>query len=190
MFDYETIHRFQVRQCAACGFADGSACIISQKSPREVILPRMRFRYRSILQPKAIMSDINITVTDRHGRKCASSGSKWEPLMGYSRAVRSGNFIAVTGTVGVNADGTYSKSLGDQTARSLAIIKAAIESLGGRIENVIRTRMYVTDLTQWEQVAKIHGSVFGEIRPATTIVEVTKLIDGEAQIEIEADAVV
>jgi len=135
------------------------------------------------------MSNINITVTERHGRKCASSGSKWEPLMGYSRAVRSGNLIAVTGTVGVNADGTYSKSMDEQAARSLAIIQAAIEALGGKIENVIRTRMYVTDVSKWEEVAKVHGSVFGDIRPATTIVEVPRLIDGDALIEIEADAV-
>ena len=71
-------------------------------------------------------NDIAITVTDRFGRKCASSGSKWEPKMGYSRAVRSGNLIAVTGTVGVNADGKYSTSLGEQTRRSLQIIQAAI----------------------------------------------------------------
>ena len=135
-------------------------------------------------------SDIQITVTDRAGRRCASSGSKWEPLMGYSRAVRSGNFIAVTGTVGVNADGTYSPSLADQTRRSLAIIRAAVEALGGRMEHVIRTRMFVTDVKQWEQVARVHGEVFAEIRPATSIVEVAKLIDAEAQIEIEADAVV
>ena len=136
------------------------------------------------------MNDIKITVADRAGRKCASSGSKWEPIMGYSRAVRSGNFIAVTGTVGINADGTYSKSVGDQTRRSLMIIKAAIESLGGKIQNVIRTRMFVTDVSKWEEVAKVHGEVFAEIRPATTIVEVAKLIDADAVIEIEADAVV
>ena len=135
-------------------------------------------------------SDINITVSDRAGRQCASSGSKWEPIMGYSRAVRSGNLIAVTGTVGINADGKYSPNVGDQTRRSLAIIRAAIEKLGGRMEHVIRTRMFVTDVSQWEQVAKVHGEVFAEIRPATTIVEVTKLIDADAKIEIEADAVV
>jgi enamine deaminase RidA (YjgF/YER057c/UK114 family) len=134
-------------------------------------------------------SDINITTADRAGRKTASSGSKWEPLMGYSRAVRAGNWIAVTGSVGINADGTYSKSLGDQTRRSLAIIRAAVEALGGRMENVIRTRMYVTDVSKWEEVARVHGEVFSEIRPATTIVEVARLIDGDAQIEIEADAV-
>ncbi|HYE20931.1 MAG TPA: RidA family protein [Tepidisphaeraceae bacterium] len=136
------------------------------------------------------MPDINITTAPRAGRTTASSGSRWEPLMGYSRAVRAGAHIAVTGTVGVNADGTYSKSLGEQARRSLAIVRAAIEALGGTLENVIRTRMYVTDVSKWEEVAKVHGEVFAEIRPATTIVEVTKLIDADAQIEIEADAIV
>ena len=135
-------------------------------------------------------NDINITVTDRAGRKCASSGSKWEPLMGYSRAVRSGGFIAVTGSVGINADGTDPPTLGEQTRRSLAIIRAAVEALGGRLEHVIRTRMYVTDVSKWEEVARVHGEVFADIRPATSILEVAKLIDPAAQIEIEADAVV
>jgi enamine deaminase RidA (YjgF/YER057c/UK114 family) len=110
--------------------------------------------------------------------------------MGYSRAVRSGNVIAVTGCVGINADGTYAPTIGEQAARSLAIIQAAIEALGGKLEHVIRTRMFVTDVAKWEEVARVHGSLFGEIRPATTIVEVARLIDGEALIEIEADAIV
>jgi enamine deaminase RidA (YjgF/YER057c/UK114 family) len=135
------------------------------------------------------MSDIKITVEERAGRRCASSGSKWEPIMGYSRAVRSGNTIAVTGCVGINADGTYATSVGEQAARSLAIIQAAIEVLGGKLEHVIRTRMYVIDVSKWEDVARVHGSVFKDIRPATTIVEVPRLIDGDALIEIEADAI-
>ena len=135
-------------------------------------------------------SDIKITVTERNHTKCASSGSKWEPLMGYSRAIRVGNTIAVTGTVGINSDGTYSKSMGEQTRRSLQIIAAAIESLGGELKHVIRTRMYVTDVSKWEEVARVHGEVFANIRPATTIVEIAKLIDSDAQIEIEADAIV
>jgi len=110
--------------------------------------------------------------------------------MGYSRAVRSGNTIAVTGTVGVEADGTYAASVGDQARRALVIIRAALEALGGRLEHVIRTRMYVTDVSRWEEVARVHGEVFAEIRPATTIVEVARLIDDAARIEIEADAVV
>ena len=135
-------------------------------------------------------SDIKITVTDRAGRKCASSGSTWEPIMGYSRAVRSGNVIAVTGTVGIRADGTYDKSMGEQARRSLAIIAAAIEALGGDITHVIRTRMYVTDVSRWEEVARVHGEVFADVRPATSILEVPRLIDKDALIEIEADAVV
>jgi len=137
-----------------------------------------------------VTQDIKISITERMGRQCASSGSKWEPLMGYSRAVRSGPFIAVTGTVGINADGTYSTELALQTRRALSIIRAAIEQLGGKMEQVIRTRMYVTDISKWEQVARVHREVFAEILPATTIVEVARLIDADAQIEIEADAVV
>jgi enamine deaminase RidA (YjgF/YER057c/UK114 family) len=137
-----------------------------------------------------LATDIQITVADRAGRRTASSGSKWEPIMGYSRAVRAGNLIAVTGTVGINADGSYSPSLAEQTRRSLAIIRAAVESLGGKMEHVIRTRMFVTDVSKWEEVAKVHGEVFKDIRPATSILEVAKLIDAAAQIEIEADAVV
>jgi len=94
-------------------------------------------------------TDINITVTNRHGRVCASSGSKWEPIMGYSRAVKSGNVIVVTGTVGINADGKYPDSLEAQTRRSLQIICAALEALGAKPEHVIRTRMFVTDISKW-----------------------------------------
>jgi enamine deaminase RidA (YjgF/YER057c/UK114 family) len=136
------------------------------------------------------MSDIKIVVQERAGRQCASSGSKWEPIMGYSRAVRSGNVIAVTGTVGINADGTYSTTVGEQTARSLAIIRASIEALGGKLEHVIRTRVFVTDISQWEQVARVHGEMFKDIRPATTLVEVPRLIDDQILVEIEADAIV
>jgi enamine deaminase RidA (YjgF/YER057c/UK114 family) len=134
--------------------------------------------------------DIRFTVTTRAGRQTTGSGSKWEPKMGYSRAVRSGNFIAVSGTVGVNADGKYPASLAEQTRRSLSIIQAAIESLGGKIEHIIRTRMFVTDVSKWEEVASVHGEIFGEIRPATASIEVARLIDAEAKIEIEADVIV
>ncbi|HZN69016.1 MAG TPA: RidA family protein [Tepidisphaeraceae bacterium] len=134
---------------------------------------------------------VRITVAKAAGgRTLASSGSKWEPVMGYSRAVRQGNFIAVTGTVGINADGTYSPSLEQQTRRSLQIIAAAVTALGGKPEHVVRTRMFVTDVSKWEQVAKAHGEIFRDIRPATSILEVAKLIDADAQIEIEADAVI
>lgn len=134
--------------------------------------------------------DISVKIIDRFGRSTVSTGSAWEPKMGYSRAVRSGNLICVSGTVGVSANGQYSPSLAEQTRRSLAITAAAIEALGGKMQNVIRTRMFVTDISKWQEVAQVHGEIFGEIRPATAIVQVAKLIDDAAQIEIETDAVV
>ena len=129
------------------------------------------------------------TLTTRNAATTSSTGSAWEPKLGYSRAVRKGRTIAVTGTVGINADKTYTPDVAAQAQRSLAIVQGAIEALGGRLADVIRTRMYVTDISQWEKVAAVHGSVFADIRPATTIVEVTRLIDAEALIEIEADAI-
>ena len=135
------------------------------------------------------MSDVKVTVEERFGRQCASTGSAWEPKLGYSRAVKSGNTIAVTGTVGVNADGTYTPDLAAQTRRSLQIVEAALKALGSNLEQVIRTRLYVTDVSKWQEVAAVHGELFGEIRPATSIVQVARLIDDEALIEIEADAI-
>ena len=132
----------------------------------------------------------NYVITDRGATKTCSTGSAWEPKMGYSRAVRKGNMIFVTGTVGINADKTYTPDVGAQARRSLAIIQGAIEALGGKMTDVVRTRMFVTDVSQWEKVAVVHGELFAEIRPATSIVEVAKLIDGEALIEIEADVVI
>jgi enamine deaminase RidA (YjgF/YER057c/UK114 family) len=136
------------------------------------------------------MSNVNVTVIDRQGRKTASTGSKWEPIIGYSRAVRAGNQIFVTGTVGVNADGKYPAGMGAQARRAFEIIQAALEALGGKLSDVVRTRMFVTDISKWEELGKVHGELFGETRPCTTMVEVAKLIDKEALVEIEADAVV
>lgn len=134
--------------------------------------------------------DVRLELSEQFGRRYASSGSKWEPFVGYSRAVRAGNVIAVSGCVGINADGTYPPTVEDQARRALQIIRSAVERLGGRIEDVIRTRMFVTDISQWERIASVHGEVFGAIRPATSMVQVAKLIDDAALIEIEADAVV
>jgi enamine deaminase RidA (YjgF/YER057c/UK114 family) len=136
------------------------------------------------------MAAVNVTVREAHGRRYASTGSRWEPIIGYSRAVRTGNVITVTGTVGVNADGSYPDGLGAQTRRALEIVRAAIEALGGQISDVVRTRMFVVDIAQWEELGKVHGEVFADIRPATTMVEVSKLIDKAALVEIEADAIV
>lgn len=133
---------------------------------------------------------VKVTVTERGGRRYASTGSAWEPVIGYSRAVRTGDTIAVTGTVGVEADGTFAPTLKGQTRRALEIIIAAVEALGGKASDVIRTRLYVTDIGKWQEVGEVHGEVFGQIRPATTMVEIARLIDDAALIEIEADAIV
>ena len=110
--------------------------------------------------------------------------------MGYSRAVRTGTLIAVSGTLGRNANGTYPPTMAEQTRRALEIIQGAIEGLGGTMDQVIRTRMFVTDISRWQEIASIHGTVFAASRPASALLEVARLIDPEALIEIEADAVV
>ena len=133
---------------------------------------------------------VSIQTSERNGRTYADSGSKWEPLVGYSRAVRTGNTIAVTGTVGIGGDGKFPSGAAAQTRRALEIILAAIEALGGQRTDVVRTRMFVTDISRWEEIGKVHGEVFGDVRPATTMVQVAKLIDDAALVEIEADAVI
>ena len=132
---------------------------------------------------------VKITTSERNGRTYASSGSPWEAVVGYSRAVRTGDTITVTGTVGIGAEGTFPAGAAAQTRRALEIIQAAIEALGGRLSDVVRTRIFVTDIAEWEAVGKVHGEVLGAVRPATTMVEVAKLIDGDALVEIEADAI-
>ncbi|OQQ36667.1 RidA family protein [Prescottella equi] len=117
-------------------------------------------------------------------RNNISSGSEWEPKIGYSRAVRIGNQVAVSGTTSPGA------TLEEQTRGALATIAASLTEAGASLSDVIRTRMYLRDMSKWEEAALAHGEVFGEIRPATTILEVSALIDQDLLIEIEADAVV
>ena len=124
------------------------------------------------------------------GKKVVSTGTKWEPVIGYSRAVRAGDWIAVTGTIGINPDGSYPQGAGAQMRRSLEIVIAAIEALGGRREDVIRTRIFVTDISEWREIGEIHAEFFGNVLPATTMIEVSKLADPVALLEVEADAVV
>jgi enamine deaminase RidA (YjgF/YER057c/UK114 family) len=121
-----------------------------------------------------------------------SSGSKWEPVIGYSRAVRTGQFVHVSGTTASGADGNI-VGAGDPHAQTQQILKnivAALEAVGARPEHVVRTRIYMTDISRWEDVGRAHGEVFGEIRPATAMVEVARLISPEMLVEIEADAVI
>ncbi|WP_337174901.1 Rid family hydrolase [Paludisphaera sp.] len=134
--------------------------------------------------------NVKITTTPHNGRTLASSGSTWEGAVGYSRAVRVGEQIHVTGTVGVEEDGGYAPTLAGQSRRAFAIIAAALEALGGKLSDVVRTRIYVTDITRWREVGEVHGELFGEVRPALTMVQVSALIDAGATVEIEVDAVI
>ena len=125
-------------------------------------------------------------------RQHVSTGSPFEPKVGISRAVRAGNIIAVTGTAPLGPDGkTVAKgSPAAQARRCLEIIQSAVEELGGKLSDVTRTRILLTRIEDWEQVAAMHGKFFGSIRPANTIMQVVRFIDPDWLVEIEADAVV
>ena len=123
-------------------------------------------------------------------RKNISTGSKWEPIIGYSRAVKVGNQIFVSGTTGTDASGKVAGDTYAQTKQALANIAAALVQAGTTVESVVRTRLFMTDISKWEDAAKAHGEVFGSIRPATTMVQVAKLIDPAMLVELEADAVI
>ena len=125
-------------------------------------------------------------------RQLVSSGARWEPVVGYSRAVRVGPWIAVAGTTAA-AEGSGAVGGDDiavQAREVLRRIEAALQEVGAQLADVVRTRMFMTDIGRWEEVGRVHGEVFGRIRPATTMVEVSRLVDPALLVEIEADAVV
>ncbi len=131
-----------------------------------------------------------MTVETVSGRQVVSTGTRWEPVIGYSRAVRAGDWIAVTGTIGLRPDGTCPPTAEEQMRHAMETIVAAVEALGGKRTDILRTRIFVTDIGMWQEIGRVHAQFLGDVRPATTMVQIGALADPAAVLEVEADAVV
>jgi enamine deaminase RidA (YjgF/YER057c/UK114 family) len=131
-----------------------------------------------------------MTVGEVGGRQVVSTSTRWEPVIGYSRAVRAGNWILVTGTIGLRPDGTCPDTAAEQMRMSMETVIAAVVALGGRREDIVRTRIYVTDIGLWEEIGRIHAEFLGDVRPATTMIGIASLAHEAAVLEVEADALI
>lgn len=157
----------------------------AEESHKKALIPPLK---SGTLSPR-LYSSPNKKEREKMLRQNFSSGSKWEPLIGYSRLVKAGNMLFVSGTTGSDKDGKISGGAYAQTRQALLNIESALKTAGASMKDVVRTRIFCTSLDEWQEIGRAHGEFFGEIRPATAMVGVKQLVAPEMIVEIEADAV-